>query len=323
MGFLLRVLSPSLLLAGLCLVFLTACSPAQKPPLRVGLNAWPGYEFIALAEQLGYYKDEGLDVKLIPYQTLADGRRGFEKGQFDVLAATLMEFYGTREFKGLDPVIFMVADFSNGGDMLLANKPIASVAELKGKKLGVEAGSIDVLTAANALASAKLGLKDVTLVNLPQPNLIKALLAGEIDAAQTYPPFAIEALAGPNTVKLFDTSQTPGAIIDVLFAKRSAMVGREADYAKFVRAFQRAVAYQRSNTEDANKRMAAREGISPAEFAQAMSGLTVVDGQQQAGYLVDGKIAALLTSTHQVLIELGLIKGPVCGPDCYTGAALK
>ncbi len=139
----------------------------HPPALRIGINAWPGYEHLALTKQLGYYLDEGLEVKLIPFQTLADGRRAFEKGHIDIMAGTLMEFYSAREVSGINPVIFLVADFSNGGDMLLAHKDIKNVASLKGKKLGLEAGSIDVLTAANALASAQLNFSDVTLVPLP------------------------------------------------------------------------------------------------------------------------------------------------------------
>ena len=80
-----------------------------------------------------------------------------------------------------------------------------------------------------------------------QPLIIKSLLAGDIDAAQTYPPFAMEALANPDIVNLFDTSQTPGVIIDILFTRRSTLTTREADLGKVARAFMRAVQYQKTN----------------------------------------------------------------------------
>ncbi len=302
---------------------LVACSPEPKKPLRIGINAWPGYEFLSLADQLGYFKDEGVDIKMIPFQTLADGRRAFEKQQVDIMGGTLTEFYTAREIQGIDPVIFMMVDFSNGGDMLLANKAITNVAALKGKKIGLEVGSIDVLTTANALASAQLSFKDVTLVSLPQPSNIKALLAGEIDAAQTYPPFATEALANPDIVRLFDTSQTPGKIVDILFAQRSSLKGREADYAKIVHAFQRALDYQQQHPVDANRRMAEREGISPAEFEEALAGIKIIAMDQQAAYLEGGKMNGLLRDTHSALISISAIRGPVCGNDCVTDIAIK
>jgi NitT/TauT family transport system substrate-binding protein len=302
---------------------LSACSKTSAPELRIGINAWPGYEYLTLAEQMGYYKDEGVAVKLIPFQTLADGRRAFEKGHIDIMAGTLMEFYSTREVAGINPVVFLVADFSNGGDMLLAHKSITSVADLKGKKLGLEAGSVDVLTAANALASAQLGFDDVTLVSLPQPNNIKALLAGDIDAAQTYPPFATKALANPDIIRLFDTSQTPGVIIDIIFTRRTIVTERKDDLAKISRAFERAVQYQNTNEEDAIARMAKREGLTSAEFSDALSGLKIINQQEQATYLQEGKLLELLHSTHTALTSIGVIKNTVCGVECFTDVAIK
>lgn len=304
-------------------LFLSACSKDSAPPLRIGINAWPGYEYLTLAEQMGYYKDEGVEVKLIPFQTLADGRRAFEKGHIDIMAGTLMEFYSTREVAGINPVVFLVADFSNGGDMLLAHKSITSVADLKGKKLGLEAGSVDVLTAANALASAQLSFDDVTLVSLPQPNNIKALLAGDIDAAQTYPPFATKALANPDIIRLFDTSQTPGDIIDIIFTRRTIVNDRKDDLAKISRAFERAIQYQNTNEDDAIARMAKREGLTSAEFSDALSGLKIINQQEQAMYLQEGKLLELLHSTHTALTSIGVINNPVCGVECFTDVAIK
>jgi len=303
--------------------FLLGCSKSTPPELRIGINAWPGYEYLTLAKQMGYYKDEGVLVKLIPFQTLADGRRAFEKGHIDIMAGTLMELYSAREISGINPVVFLVADFSNGGDMLLAHKNIANVKSLKGKKIGLEVGSVDVLTAANALASAELSFADVTLVSLPQPNNIKALLAGEIDAAQTYPPFATEALANPNIIRLFDTSQTPGDIIDIVFTHRAILDSRGDDLAKVARAFERAVQYQKTNKKDAISRMAKREGLTPAEFTDALSGLEIISQQEQTTYLQEGKLLELLNSTHTALTSIGVIKKSVCGVECFTDVAIK
>jgi NitT/TauT family transport system substrate-binding protein len=304
-------------------LFMMGCSKSSPTALRIGINAWPGYEYLTLAKQMGYYQEEGVKVKLIPFQTLADGRRAFEKGHIDIMAGTLMEFYSAREISGIDPVVFLVADFSNGGDMLLAHKSNTDIASLKGKKIGLESGSVDVLTAANALASAGLNFNDVTLVSLPQPNNIKALLAGEIDAAQTYPPFATKALADPDIVRLFDTSQTPGDIIDLMFTRRIIVDERKDDLAKVARAFERAIQYQVTHYEDAIARMAKREGLTPDEFIEALSGLKIINSQEQKDYLQEGKLLELLKATHSALISIGVIKRPVCGSECFTDIAIK
>jgi NitT/TauT family transport system substrate-binding protein len=304
-------------------VFLLACSQ-QTPttPVRIGINAWPGYEFISLAEQLGYFQEEGLAVKLIPFQTLADGSRAFEKHQIDIIGGTLMELYGMRDVPGVEPRAFLIADFSNGSDMLLAHKKFASVAALKGKKIGLEAGTVDVLTAANALASAQLTFADVTLVPLPQPSVIKALLAGDVDAAQTYTPFATEALANPDIIRLFDTSQTPGVIVDVLLTSGRFLQERPEDLGKIARAFFRAQSYYQNQPEDAIARMAKREGISADDFKAGMAGLQLVAAPQQLDYLgTHGKLMHLLGTTHQALTAIKAVKGPACAGECFTAQA--
>ena len=152
---------------------------------------------------------------------------------------------------------------------------------------------------------------------------VEALLAGDIDAAQTYPPFATEALANPNIIRLFDTSQTPGDIIDLIFTHDSILTSREGDLAKVARAFERAIQYQNTHHEDAIARMAKREGLTPAEFIDALSGLEIISQKDQSAYLKEGKLLELLKSTHTALASIGVIQKSACGPECFTDVALK
>ena len=55
---------------GLILV-LASCAPKDPAPLRIGINAWPGYEFIYLAQVQGYYKDVGIAVDIVEFNSLS------------------------------------------------------------------------------------------------------------------------------------------------------------------------------------------------------------------------------------------------------------
>ncbi|MDZ7655366.1 MAG: ABC transporter substrate-binding protein [Sulfurimicrobium sp.] len=314
--------SLTLWLAILASMLLSGCPQKPAPPLRIALNAWPGYEFLFLADQLGYFKEEGVDVKLIPFQTLADGRRAFERRQVDVMGGSVVELYTSRDIAGFEPAVFLVTDDSNGSDMLLARKEFLDVLSLRGKKLALEIGTLDVLTSANALASAGLTFGDVQVVPMPQPSAIKALLAGEVDAVQTYPPFATEALASAKVTKLFDSSQTPGEIVDMLIAHRSDLAERSGDYGRMVRAFYRARQYHAEHPDDANRRMAGREHIKPFEFVEALSGTKLARLEDQRGYLDQGKLVPVLAKVHATLTAVGAIKGPPCGTECMSTLAV-
>ncbi len=55
------------------------CAPKSGPTLRVGLNPWPGYEVLFIAEHVDYFRDEGVAVRLIEFTSLSDCRRAYER----------------------------------------------------------------------------------------------------------------------------------------------------------------------------------------------------------------------------------------------------
>lgn len=303
----------------ICLSWLLwGCSkPAE--PLRVGLNAWPGYEYLYLADKLGYFEQAGVNVKLVAFGTLGDSRRALERGHIDGMGCTLMEFMLARELPGVNPVIFSVVDFSNGSDMLLARKGITSLEQLRGKAIALEVGTVDVLTASAALRAAGLTFADVRVVNLPQANAVQAFRDGKVDAIQTYPPFAMEAEAENGARRLFDTSQAPGEILDVLVAKGQSLTARTQEWRLLRQAMFRARQYAIDHPSEARTIMAQREGITAQQFAEGLSGITLLDEAAQQHYLLKGEIQPVLSRTHEVLKQLGLVRQPPCLSECWMG----
>jgi NitT/TauT family transport system substrate-binding protein len=152
----------------------------------------------------GYYKDEGLDVSLIeaavdtvPQKVLADG-------QVDFALSWVPKALATRE-AGADIVnIGQVFQRSGTRQVSFKDKNITKAADFKGKKIG-NWGFGNEFEVQAALTKAGLDpAKDVT--NVAQQFDMKALLAGEIDAAEamTYNEYAqvLEA-KNPKTGKLY------------------------------------------------------------------------------------------------------------------------
>ena len=87
--------SSQLLVCGLALLALSlgSCSTerAHPTPLRIGINAWPGYEFLYLAQEKGFFREAGVEVQLIEFNSLSDVRRSFERNQIDGFAGTMVE----------------------------------------------------------------------------------------------------------------------------------------------------------------------------------------------------------------------------------------
>lgn len=86
----------------------------REPVLRVGINPAPGYELIFLAEEKGFFRDEGLAVRLVEFTCLADCRRAFERGQVDVIGSSVVTVPVERE--AYSPKIADVSDAAGGSD---------------------------------------------------------------------------------------------------------------------------------------------------------------------------------------------------------------
>ena len=289
------------------LLLLNGCN-TDKPPLRIATNPWPGYELLHLAESLGYFKEEGVNVQLVDFMSLGDSSRAFARGQVDAWGATVVELLLNRAQSNRNPQAFMVTNVSLGADMILSRASIATVKELKGKRVAVEPGTVDVVLLHHALQSAGLTLDDVKLVPIPQSDMHKTITADLVDAVCTYPPVSELILRDKSFVKLFDSSQIKNTIIDVLAADADSLNQRTQDYAKMARAFERARQYMNSHPEQAYAIMAKREGLSVEQFSNAIQGIHIADQQEQRQYFEDnGLLPQAIKSTEQALMAAKLL----------------
>src|ERR1035437_4801547 len=174
--------SLSLLLAVAALPFNFGCSPEKPASLRVGINSWPGYEFLYLAQEKGFYREEGLEVRLVEFNSLSDTRRAYERGQINVLTSTVIEVLQARDNSPRSPQIVRVVDYSNGADVILARPGLTNSASLRAAGGGLELASLGVYVLARGLERSGLSLADVKMVPVNQLSMEDGYRRGELDA---------------------------------------------------------------------------------------------------------------------------------------------
>ena len=284
----------------------TNCS-REAQSLSIGINAWPGYEFLYLAQEKGYYEEEGLEVRLVEFDSLSDCRRSFERGQIDGMGCSLVEVIQARDQSRMEPQVVRVVDYSNGADVILAKEEITKGEELRGARIGVELASLGIYVLAQALTAYGISLVDVTLVSMNQATMEEAFRLGELDAVVTYPPSSISLLRDLPVNQVFSTKEIPGEVVDVIAIERQVVETKPHAVAKLLRAYEKALDYAQQDPEDAYRIMAARERISPEEFASALTdGIKLVEAVAQHQYLESGgRIEGLARRVFEVLNESG------------------
>ena len=291
----------------------SGCSHRASGPLRIGINAEPGYEFAYLAQVRGLYAREGVNVRLVQFDCLSDSRRAFERGQLDGYFGTVFEVLQARANSGRSPRIVRVLDRSKGYDVVLGGPRARNVAALKGRRVGVEAGSMNVYLLSRALERHGLDLRAVTLVDLPPSKMGGALGRDEVDAVVTYPPASsaieISGVARP----IFSSSDIPGEVVDIVAFDALTLSRRGADVKAFLRAYDAAVAWSAGNSERAYAIMADREGLSPFEFKESLDqGLELLSPSSQSEYFGPGGVLPhIIRATSRVLQATGQVRQPI------------
>lgn len=257
---------------------------AQAAPLKVGYSDWPGWVAMQVAIEKGWFKEAGVDVQFewFDYSASMDA---FAAGKLDAVAMTNGDMLVTGS-GGAKGTVVLVTDYSSGNDMIIAKPGIKSVKDLKGKKIAVEMGLVDHLLIVNALKKAGLKESDVTLVNAKTNELPQVFASADIAAVGVWQPVANEAMkAVPGSRGIYTSADEPGLIYDTFVATPASAKARRADWLKVVQVWDKVVAYVNDpkTQPDAVKIMAARSGITPAEYLPFLKGthlLSVADGKK-------------------------------------------
>lgn len=138
------------------------CNPSPSV-LKMGAHFWIGYEPIFLSENNGSLKKNY--IHLIEYTSASKSMRAFRNGTVDLIAITLDEALYLKQF--IDQVkVIHIADYSNGADCLLARPGIQSIADLKGKVIGVENTALGAFFLSRILELHSIQLKDIKILSM-------------------------------------------------------------------------------------------------------------------------------------------------------------
>ena len=154
----------------------------------------------------------GLDVEEIVFPKGIDIFPAIVRGEVDIAASAADAAIANRAGGGQ---VYVVAGFAKGGARLVAQAglPIKTVADLKGKRVGVARGGAQELLLLAELSKAGLTWsdkpgKDVQITYLPFADLNQALLQKQIDAMCQSEPQSSQAINkgfGVEMLKPYDT----------------------------------------------------------------------------------------------------------------------
>lgn len=169
-------------IAALALVISATPGLAQdKMTLLLDWFVNPDHGPVIVAEELGYFKDEGLEVEVIAPADPSDPPKLVAAGKAD-LAISYQPQLHLQIHEGL-PLVRVGTLVATPLNCLLAleDGPINTPADLKGRKVGFSVGGVEEAVLGQMLQTHGLTLDDIELVNVNW-SLSPSLMSGQVDA---------------------------------------------------------------------------------------------------------------------------------------------
>ena len=241
-------------------------------PLTLAVSHGPVSLLVYVAESRQYFRDEGLDVRLL---RCASGRECLDLMERGLAqAATAADFaVVSAALGGSDLAIFASISASTNQVKLIGKRStsLSTPADTAGKRFGTVEGTSAEYFLSLWLGRRGLTTTDVRLVPSKPDQLPRELHAGKVDAITVWEPHASRALRelGAEGVEW----PTAGIYLQhfVLAAARPTLSERRSDLVKLLAALQRAEGFVASEPESAWRMLSTRLGMQPVEAQQYLS----------------------------------------------------
>ena len=327
----------SLALAGVMALSLAACgstpsstpasTPASEPASASTPASEPAEEFetvdlrvaympnmgsnslLATALNMGYFEEMGLNVTLTEFQGGPQEIAAMASGDIDISQIG----HGAHALCIEGQAKIFHLDCTSLADAVVANtdKGISTVADLKGKTIGVSSGTSAEIILNLALESAGLTQDDVTLVEMDANGMVSAMVSGGVDACATWSPSTM-TIANALGDKALTLATNNDYVDQVTFPSSFITTEKFANenhdvLVRFSRALLKAQDYRAANIEEVAKWVAKQCKADEQTMLDCVGEGNWLTGEFVAAGLDDGTVKSYYENQQKVFIDAGRI----------------
>jgi NitT/TauT family transport system substrate-binding protein len=283
-----------------------------RPLLRVAADLWPGYYPGYYAQERGVFDSLGVRVRIELPENTNEILARFASQRVDLLVASIADVLPLLD--GMRGVrIVMCSDESVGADAVVGRHGLTDGRQLRGRRVGVKLGGFSELFVRHLLFVSGVDAADVEFVDLDASQVPEALRAGLVDAGQTWEPY-LTALRAEAYPIIYSSRDTPGLIVQCVFAHEDVLRQREADVQRFVEGW--FVGQERFSADTAAGLAAVGAFIGRPASALSMVGvrwLSREENRERFAGTAAGSLRATIDRQQRFYGSLGLLRAPVNG----------
>ncbi len=277
----------------------------------LGFSAWPGWIPWQVAQEQNIFETNKASVDLKWFDGYLESISTLAAQQITANSQTLNDTVSSVS-GGADQVVVLVNDNSTGNDKIIVREGINSIADLKGKKIAAEEGTVDHFLLLLGLEKEGITPQDIQFVPLETGKAAAAFVGGQVDAVGVFAPFTTQALKRPGSKELFSSKDFPGAIPDHLVVTRKLINEHPEQVQALVDSWFATLDYIEANSENAIAIMAKRAGVSTAEYKEYAQGTHIFSIEENLKAFLPGKdrtsLAFAAQEMSEFLTKVGLAK---------------
>ena len=306
------------LICAIGMLLLTWSHASAGDVINCAYPYWFGFAPTHVAQDLGYFKEEGLEVTWVFENDRANVYPGLHAGDIDCTMRTIGEHMSRPLTADSNLVVIGVIDVSVGADGVIGAPGINTVTDLVGKVFAGEINHPGTVMTAFALKQAGHSLSDVDLRLIATDDGQAVFEDPKVAALATWEPMMSEIVR--NTSRkgskiLLSSKDFNGLITDVVIANKTSYQNNPEKYAKLMRGIYRAIDLYNSDPDTFLKSAAPTYDVTPDIMKGDLSGVYYTTYEDALEFFGVGgresKLKQVIDGLTDINIELDLMDAPI------------
>ncbi len=308
-------------LAGTSVFSIGGRARAQSAEMTIGYIAdFPNASVLAIAKEQKLWEAEGIEptVKVFtngPIQIQAMGAGSLNFGTIGP-GALWLPASGRAKVVGVNDIGF--------SDRVIAQAGIASMADLKGKKVGVPQGTSGDMILRMALTKAGMTIADIQMVPMDPSTVVASFTSKQIDGAGIWYPLIDTIKPRVPDMKELASNQEfyPQTSFINTFVARNEIVEQNPDLVKkFLRVMKKAMDYRVANLDHSIEITTAFLNAPADAVAKVARSRKMLTSKDLETFTKDGTVIRWLSDFNKMFQEFGTVKDPL-PPEKFYAADL-
>ena len=225
----------------LCIFAGLHTAAAEVPAFTVGWSVYAGWNPYFYMQKSGILKKWAdkyqvqIKVQRFDYAASLDS---FVAKNIDACTMTNMEALDMPAAAGVPSTVILTGDYSNGNDAVLTRNGL-TLDKLAGQRIMLVQKTVSeyLLERGMVLSGNQAKLSSLKLLNTSDSDIAPAFLNNKSNlAVVTWKPLVSQIVADPSVKSIFDSSQIPGEILDLLVVRTDVLNRPDGSGQRFAKA---------------------------------------------------------------------------------------